>query len=105
MPIERAVYRVTGEIGDWFNLPLGKLIPGSRADVAIIEPSGLDDSLDTVTEEEMPGFDGLHRLVRRSDSAVPVVIINGRVAMRHGVREADFGKSTSFGRVIRAQDT
>ena len=105
MTLERAVHRLTGEIGEWFNLPIGRLIPGAQADVAVIDPLGLNESLDTVTEEEMPGFDGLHRLVRRSDEAVPVVIINGRIAMRHGERAADFGESTTFGKVLRAQDS
>ena len=104
MSIERAVHRVTGEIGDWFNVPLGHLEVGTRADVVVVDPTKLDERLDEVTEEEMPGFDGLSRLVRRSDDAVPLVIINGKVAARHGVRSEPLGQSKQYGTLIRAKN-
>ena len=80
MSIEWAVHRLTGEIADWFNLDVGHLKIGARADIVIVEPDCLDERLDAIDEVDMPGFDGLKRLVRRSVGTVPLVMINGRVA-------------------------
>ena len=91
MSIERAVHRLTGEIADWFNLDIGHLKIGARADIVIVEPECLDERLDAIDEVDMPGFDGLKRLVRRSVGTVPLVMINGRVAAETLGRCRDFG--------------
>ncbi|MEE2757287.1 MAG: amidohydrolase family protein [Myxococcota bacterium] len=101
MSIEHAVHRLTGEIADWFRLPSGHLKVGRQADVVIIDPKGLDDKLEATHEVEMPGFGGLKRLVRRSDDAVPLVVINGQIAWHMGTLSADLGKKAGFGRVLK----
>ena len=100
MTIERAVHRLTGEIADWFGLPNGHLRAGQVADIAIVRPESLDDRLDAIHEEKMPGFDGLHRLVRRSGDAVSTVLINGRIAARDGCPVPELGRQKGFGRVL-----
>lgn len=102
MTIERAVHRVTGEIGDWFRIDAGHLVPGGRADVVVVDPKGLDDDVETAQEAPMPGF-SFDRLVRRNPKAVPAVIINGRVASRFGERAEGLGRERGFGSVIRAR--
>ena len=56
MTIERAIHRVTGELGDWFGLPIGRLTPGRQADIVAVRPEALDSALDETHEEAMPGF-------------------------------------------------
>lgn len=101
MSVGKAVWRLTGEIADWLGLDAGTIAPGRRADIAIVDPAGLGDDLERVHEEEMAGFGGLRRLVRRDD-AVRAVLVNGRVAYRGGTFDDAFGRERGFGRVLRA---
>lgn len=102
MPVGKAVWRLTGEIAEWLGLDAGILEVGRRADVVVVDPAGLNADLEVAHEEEMTGFGGLKRLVRR-DRAVPAVLVNGRVAFRNGAFEPQFGKEKGFGAVLRAK--
>jgi N-acyl-D-aspartate/D-glutamate deacylase len=104
MTIERAVHRLTAEIADWLGLDAGRLADGRRADLVVVDPSGLDASLDEVHEVAMPGF-GLDRLVRRNDRAVRAVVVNGRVAWRDAAPAPGLGTERGFGRLLRAGAT
>ena len=86
----------------WLGLDAGVLAVGKRADLVVVNPEGLTSSVSEIHEEEMPGFAGLKRLVRRNDAAVPLVMIGGHVAVRDGVPAAALG-SEKMGRVLRAQ--
>jgi N-acyl-D-aspartate/D-glutamate deacylase len=46
MTVECAVHRLTGELANWFDLDAGHLRVGDRADLVIINPEHLDDSVD-----------------------------------------------------------
>ncbi|HEX9100821.1 MAG TPA: amidohydrolase family protein, partial [Polyangia bacterium] len=70
MPIERAVWRLTGELGDWLGVDAGRLRVGDRADVAVIDPAALDERLDAYHEAPMENLGELRRMVNRSDGAV-----------------------------------
>ena len=102
MTRERAVHRLTGELADFLGIDAGRLEVGARADVAVVDPSTLDDRLDPMAEEEMVGMPGLDRLVRRHDGCVPTVIVNGRLAWHDGAFAEGFGDRPGFGRVLRA---
>src|SRR5207247_772085 len=84
MPVERAVHRLTGEIAAWLGLDAGTLAEGARADVVVVDPTGLDESVERATEAPMAAFGGFVRLVRRNDRAVREVLINGRPALEDG---------------------
>lgn len=105
MTIERAVERVTGEIGRWFGLDAGEIALGGRADLVLVRPEALDDTLDATEEAEMEGFHGLRRLVRRNPRAVPGVWVNGRRTVVDGEVLPAVGRERGFGRVLRAQDS
>jgi N-acyl-D-aspartate/D-glutamate deacylase len=45
MPIETAIWRLTGERGEWFDIDAGRLFDGARADGVIIDPRARDDGL------------------------------------------------------------
>lgn len=102
MTVERAVHRLTGEIGEWFGLDAGVLAEGRRADVVVVNPEGLDAKLDAVEEAPMEEFGGFMRLVRRNDAAVKAVLISGREAVRDGHVVPALGRERGFGRVLRA---
>jgi N-acyl-D-aspartate/D-glutamate deacylase len=102
MPLEKAVWRLTGEIADWLGVDAGHLRVGDRADVVVIDPAGLDERLDAYHEAPMEGFGGLVRMVNRSDGAVDAVLVNGRVAFQGGVFDPAFGRETGYGQFLPA---
>jgi N-acyl-D-aspartate/D-glutamate deacylase len=90
MPVERAVHRLTGEIADWLGVHAGRIAAGRRADLAVVDPTRLDASIDTQLEAPMVELGGFRRMVRRNDATVPAVVVGGKVAVRAGV-PADVG--------------
>lgn len=101
MSVERAVHRLTGELAEWFGLDTGVLAEGRRADVVVVNPDGLDESVDKAQDAPMENFNGFVRLVRRNDRAVDAVFINGEAALLNGALATDLGKKR-FGQVLRA---
>ena len=55
----------------------GQLKKRNQADIAIIDPDGLDDCLDESHEEVIEAYGGMKRMVRRNPKSVPYVLING----------------------------
>ena len=101
MSVGHAVHRVTGELADYLDIDAGHLRVGDRADLAVIDPEGLDDSVDDVVEAPMPGVPTLQRLVNRNDRAVRAVMVNGRVAW-NGTEVVDgFGAGPGYGSLLR----
>jgi N-acyl-D-glutamate deacylase len=103
LTLERAVWRLTGELGDWLGLDAGHLRPGDRADAVVIDPAALDERLDRYHEAPMEGFGDLRRMVNRSDGAVAHVLVNGRVAFADTRLAADLGRTTGFGTFLPAR--
>jgi N-acyl-D-glutamate deacylase len=102
MPIEKAVWRLTGEIADWLDVDAGHLEPGDRADVVVIDPEALDARLDVYHEAPMEGLEGLVRMVNRSDGVVQTVLVNGRVAFDAGTFDPALGRANGFGQFLPA---
>jgi N-acyl-D-aspartate/D-glutamate deacylase len=103
MSLERAVHRVTGELAEWFGIDAGVLQVGKRADVTVVRPEALDESLDRAVEAPMPGIPDLQRMVCRNDRAIQAVFVNGRRAVSNGAPVPELGVRRGFGRVLRAQ--
>jgi N-acyl-D-aspartate/D-glutamate deacylase len=101
MSVARAVQRLTSEIADWLGVDAGTLAVGRRADVVVVDPHELGDEVEAIAEAPMPGFE-LSRLVRRNDAAVRAVLVNGRIAARHGRASPTLGSARGFGQVLRA---
>lgn len=100
MSVEQAVWRLTGELADWYRLDAGTLREGDRADIAVVDPTGLDEQLDAVSEAPMQGF-GINRLVNRNDAAMRATIINGRLAWSRTEGFApDLGRVQGYGRFL-----
>ncbi len=84
MSIEQAVHRLTGELADWYRIDAGHLRIGDRADVVVIDPEHLDDSLDAYAEETVDHYGGLSRMVNRNDDTVTAVLVGGRTVFADG---------------------
>ena len=102
MPIERAVHRLTGEIGTWLGIDAGRLRRGDRADLVVVDPAGLDESLHTLSEAPIDGLGGIRRMVNRNDQAVRAVAVGGRIAWRNGELADGVGSTGQFGRFLPA---
>jgi N-acyl-D-aspartate/D-glutamate deacylase len=101
LSVEKAVWRLTGEIADWLDLDAGRLTPEARADVAIIDPEGLTDALEDHVEAAMPEFGDYQRMVRRNDDAVSAVLVGGRLVVKDGVPVPHLGRR-KFGTFLGA---
>ncbi|WP_396934903.1 amidohydrolase family protein [Mycolicibacterium sp.] len=100
---EHAVYRLTGEVADWFGVDAGTLREGERADFVVIDPRGLDDSVDAYHEETVPFYGGLSRMVNRNDDAVVVTAVNGQVVFRAGQFREGYGETVQSGHYLPAR--
>jgi N-acyl-D-aspartate/D-glutamate deacylase len=84
MTIEQAVHRLTGELADWYRIDAGHLRMGDRADLVIVDPAHLDDSLDSYAEEQVEQYGGLSRMVNRNDDTVSAVFVAGQAVFLDG---------------------
>jgi N-acyl-D-aspartate/D-glutamate deacylase len=101
MTIDQAVHRLTGELADWYRLDAGHLRVGDRADVVIVDPAYLDESLDAYAENPVEHFGGLSRMVNRNDAAVTTVLVGGRAVFVNG-KATDLVGRQRTGRFLRA---
>ena len=102
LSVERAVYRLTAEVADWFGLDAGTLRAGDRADFVVIDPAGLDASVDGYHEEAVPFYGGLRRMVNRNDAAVVATGVSGQIVYRSGDFRDGYGETVKSGRFLRA---
>lgn len=99
---QRAVHRLTGELGEWFGIDAGTLRQGDRADFVVIDPAGLNESVDGYYEEAVPFYGGLRRMVNRNDDAVVATGVGGVVVFREGQFREGYGQTVQSGRYLRA---
>jgi N-acyl-D-aspartate/D-glutamate deacylase len=104
MPLEQAVHRLTGELADWYQLDAGHLRIGDRADLVIVEPEHLDQSLDEYAEEKVEQYAGLSRMVNRNDDTVSAVFVGGRMVFVDG-QPTDVLGNERTGSFLRANKT
>ncbi|MPY96942.1 MAG: amidohydrolase family protein [Actinophytocola sp.] len=102
LSLERAVHRLTGELGDWYGLDAGTLLLGDRADIAVIDPAGLSEASADYAEAVLDGLGGVSRMVNRNDDAVAATIVGGDLVYRYGTFADGFGTTRSSGSFLRA---
>ena len=102
LSVEQAVHRITGELADWYGLDAGHLRAGDRADLVVIDPEHLDDSLDAYAECPIPEYDNLSRMVNRNDDAVSAVLVGGEYVFGNGQPASALGTQRT-GQFLRAQ--
>jgi N-acyl-D-glutamate deacylase len=97
---EEAVYKLTGELADFYRLDAGRLQVGALADVVVVDPSGLDGESLEYHEEAMDEFGGIRRMVNRNDRAVAATIIGGHVVWSDGQFAEGYGSEFAAGRFL-----
>jgi len=102
LTVQRAVHRLTAEVAEWFGLDAGTLREGERADFVVIDPAGLDESVDGYHEEKVPFYGGLSRMVNRNDAAVIATGVGGTVVYRNGQFCEGYGTTLKSGRFLGA---
>lgn len=102
MTVQRAVYRLTSEVADWFGFDAGTLRQGDRADFVVIDPAGLTDAVDSYHEEKVPFYGDLSRMVNRNDDAVVATGVGGAVVFRNGQFCDGYGVTVKSGHFLRA---
>jgi N-acyl-D-aspartate/D-glutamate deacylase len=102
LTVQRAVHRLTAEVAEWFGLDAGTLREGERADFVVIDPAGLDESVDGYHEAKVPFYGGLSRMVNRNDAAVVATGVGGTVVYRNGQFREGYGTTVKSGRFIGA---
>lgn len=102
LSLGNAVHRLTGELGSWFGLDAGYLREGDRADLVVVDPAELGDSLAEYHEAAVPFFGGLSRMVNRNDKAVAATVIGGKVVFRYGEFIDGYGQQMQTGHYLKA---
>jgi N-acyl-D-aspartate/D-glutamate deacylase len=101
MTVEQAVRRLTGELADWYRIDAGHLRIGDRADIVVIDPERLDESLEDYAEAPVAQYGGLSRMVNRNDDTVCAVLVGGCAVFLDGVA-TDIVGTRRTGRFLRA---
>jgi N-acyl-D-aspartate/D-glutamate deacylase len=101
MTVEQAVHRLTGELADWYRIDAGHLRLGDRADLVVVDPERLDETLDGYAEAEVEQYGGLSRMVNRNDDTVKAVFVGGRPVFLDGA-PTDLVGTPRTGRFLRA---
>ncbi|CRK54175.1 conserved hypothetical protein [Rhodococcus sp. RD6.2] len=102
--VEHAVHRLTGELADWYGLDAGHLREGDRADLVVIDPDRLDESLETYSENPIAEFDNLSRMVNRNDATVTAVFVGGEYVFGDGEAAPVLGRRRT-GEFLRSSTT
>lgn len=102
MSMEKAVWKMTGDQADWFGIDAGRIQPGDRADITIINPKYFDQNLEDVCWKEMENFE-LQRLVNRNPDLVNTVLINGKLAFENNTLAPELGIDKGFGTFLPAK--
>ncbi|MDT5016619.1 MAG: hypothetical protein QOD39_2779 [Mycobacterium sp.] len=97
LSVEQAVHRLTGELADWYGLDAGHLRVGDWADLVVIDPQRLDDTLDSYHEANFEAYGGLSRMVNRNDKTVGAVFVSGRAVFRDGQATEVLGRERTGG--------
>ncbi len=101
MDVETAVHRLTGELGAWYRIDAGFLREGDRADLVVLDPERLDETLEEYRESPAAQYGGLSRMVNRNDASVPAVYVAGRRVVADGEPTALLGRERT-GSFLRA---
>jgi N-acyl-D-aspartate/D-glutamate deacylase len=102
LTVEQAVHKLTGELSDFYRLDAGRLEPGRRADVVVVDPAGLNGDSLGYHEEALAELGGIHRMVNRNDAAVTATLVGGEVVWADGALADGLGSDVGPGRFLPA---
>lgn len=98
--VSQAVRRLTREPAEFLGIEAGRLEPGARADLVLVNPERLRawNPEDTYRFQWRDCFSH-HQLVNRPEGVVSGVMIAGRMAWQDGAYRPEFGRER-YGRVL-----
>ena len=100
MTPQKAVWRLTGEIAEWYGVDAGVLKPGAQADIVLLDPAALKHTqLDRYAEAPFEAMGGLQRVVNRNDGVIKYTLIGGEVAFENDMPSTLLGKQ-AMGRFL-----
>ncbi|RYM34576.1 N-acyl-D-glutamate amidohydrolase [Brumimicrobium glaciale] len=104
MTMEKCIWRLTKEQGDWFELDRGYLAKGKIADLVIIDPRKFDNITEQVELDVIEEFGNYERLVNRNEGVVSRVMVAGKTIFKNEDFVPDYGKSYKYGRFLEKND-
>lgn len=104
MTMEKCIWRLTKEQGDWFDLDCGYLAKGKIADLVIIDPKKFDTINEKVEIEPIKEFGDYKRLVNRNEGVVSRVMVGGKTIFKDEAFVEDYGRSKKYGRFLEKID-
>ncbi|MDI1226376.1 MAG: amidohydrolase family protein [bacterium] len=85
LSIEKAVSRITAEPAAWFNIDAGRIKPGAKADIVLLDPEKLRHAIPQPVSLPDAALAGSMRMVKRdADPAVRHVFAQGVEVVRNG---------------------
>ncbi|MEM8522318.1 hypothetical protein [Flavobacterium sp. PL12] len=100
MTMEKCIWRLTKEQGDWFDLDCGHLEKGKIADLVILNPTHFDSITENVEIDTISEFDNYERLVNRNEGVVTAVIVGGKVIFKNENFVENYGTDIKYGRFL-----
>ena len=100
MAIEKCIWRLTKEQGDWFNLDCEYLAKGKVADLVIINPEKFNNITEDVNLDAIEEFGNYAILVNRSAGVVSRVMVGGKTIFEKEQFLEGYAKSNKYGRFL-----
>lgn len=100
MTMEKCIWRLSKEQGDWFDLDCGYLAKGKIADLVILNPKHFKNITENVEIEPIQEFDDYQRLVNRNEGVVSRVMVGGKTIFENEVFVENYGKTEKYGRFL-----
>ena len=100
MTMEKCIWRLTKEQGDWFDLDCGHLAKGKLADLVIIDPTKFKNVTEDVELDVIEEFGNYERLVNRNEGVISCVMVGGKTIFGNEAFVADYGKSKKYGHFL-----
>ena len=100
MSMEKCIWRLTKEQGDWFNLDCGHLAKGKMADLVILDPTKFNKITEDVQLDVIEEFGNYERLVNRNEGVISRVLVGGKTIFKNDEFVSDYGKSRKYGRFL-----
>lgn len=102
MPMEKCIWRLSGEQADWFGLDCGYIKEGAIADLVILNPENFDNITEEVQEDVIEEFNNYKRLVKRNEGVIDKVIVGGKIIFENEDFVPEYGKTEKFGRFLKS---
>ncbi|KVV14844.1 amidohydrolase family protein [Flavobacterium sp. TAB 87] len=100
MSMEKCIWRLTKEQGDWFNLDCGHITIGKIADLVLLNPENLNNVTENVELEPIIEFGNYARLVNRNEGVIARVLVGGKTIFKNENFVSGYGKSVKYGRFM-----